>query len=296
MYGLFWCALAFGGMFQEPMSVLTSNYLVALPRLATRLGAPPLLSDVICHGLGEGLVTALNFTPVLLVLFIFLTWLEECGYMARAAFLVDRMMQVFGLPGQAFVAMMIGFGCNVPAVMATRTIASQRDRVLTIMMAPFMSCSARLAIYAVFVSTFFSTQGHNVIMLLYLLGIFAALMTALVLQRTVVAGEASAMVIELPSYHCPVFKRIWSAAIRRLKGFLVRAIRLIVPISCILSLLTSPHMYGDHLLQSIAQLLSPIFAPLGISAENWPAIIAIFTGVVAKEVVIGSLNKLICKS
>ena len=117
--------------------------------MVNKAGCTLLLSDVICHGLGEGLVTALNFTPVLLVLFIFLTWLEECGYMARAAFLVDRMMQVFGLPGQAFVAMMIGFGCNVPAVMATRTIASQRDRVLTIMMAPFMSCSARLAICSI---------------------------------------------------------------------------------------------------------------------------------------------------
>lgn len=293
MYLLFWLALGIGGMLQSPLELITRNYFVAWPgQVLTNWGVAPLVVDILSNGVGQGLVTALNFAPVLTVLFVFLTWLEECGYMARAAFLVDRIMQWFGLPGQAFVAMMIGFGCNVPAVMAARTLDSERDRILTIMMAPFMSCSARLAIYAVFVSTFFPTNGHNIIMGLYLLGIVAALFTAVVLQKTIVGGVQSKMIIELPSYHRPLWRRVWAAALRRLVGFVRRALKLIIPISCILSGLTSVQVGGESVLISLAHFVAPLFAPLGVGIDNWPAIVAIFTGVIAKEVVIGSLNSL----
>src|SRR6185312_7608324 len=167
------------------------------------------------------------------------------GYMARAAFVVDRVMRSLGLPGKSFVPMIIGFGCNVPAIMAARTLDNKRDRILTVMMSPFMSCGARLAIYAVFTAAFFPLHGQNIVFILYLTGIIMAMLTGLMLRKTVLHGDPAPLVMELPSYHLPNVRTIFLHAWQRLKGFVFRAGKLIVPICIFLGALNALNLDGS---------------------------------------------------
>lgn len=262
------------------------------------LRCPSWLTQLISEGIGKGLNTTLTFIPVLGAMYLCLTFIEGSGYMARAAFVMDRLMRLLGLPGKAFVPLIIGFGCNVPAILATRTLESKRDRYLTIFMSPFMSCSARLTIYTVFVSAFFPENGQNVIFILYLLGIIVAVLTGLMLQKTLFPSQLSPLLLELPPYHRPKFKRLCKMTSYRLKTFLKRAAQLIIPVSFVLSALNLIPANFFHpegapsLLAYLGQLLTPLFAPIGLEAENWPATVGLLTGILAKEVVIGSLNTL----
>ena len=234
-------------------------------------------------------------------MFLFLAFLEDSGYMARAAFVIDRLMRALGLPGKSFVPMIVGFGCNVPSVMATRTLDNKRDRILTIMMSPFMSCGARLAIYAVFTAAFFPVGGQNVVFALYLIGIAMAMITGLLLRRTILRGEPSGLVLELPAYHVPYLKTLCLNAWQRLRSFVYRAGKLIVPICMLIGFLNVINVDGTlnsgagdthSLLSYVGQSVTPIFAPMGIHQDNWPATVGLVTGILAKEVVVGTLNSL----
>ncbi|NCX94296.1 MAG: ferrous iron transport protein B, partial [Gammaproteobacteria bacterium] len=224
--------------------------------------------------------------------------------MARAAFVMDRVMQWVGLPGKSFVPLMIGFGCNVPAILATRTLESKRDRLMTILMAPFMSCGARLAIFAVFASAFFPKGGAWVVFLLYVLGIVIALATGWLIEKTLLKGQSVPFMIELPNYHLPQWSVMLKTTWQRLKGFLLRAGALIIPICVLVGSLNSiepdghfvPAGSSHSILSRAGQWVTPVFNPIGIDDQNWPATVGLLTGTLAKEVVVGTLNTLYTQS
>lgn len=302
MYCMFLFAINVGGAFQDFFDLSTEALFVDTPALLlSKMHAPAWLIALIANGIGKGINTTLTFIPVIAAMFFFLALLESSGYMARAAFVVDKLMRWLGLPGKSFVPMIVGFGCNVPSIMAARTLHDGRDRLLTILMSPFMSCSARLAIYAVFVAAFFPSGGQNVVFSLYLIGIIMAVLTGLLLRKTHLHGETTPLILELPTYHRPSFKRLWKDMQRRLKFFLIRAGRLIIPVCILLGGLNALMIDGSlgqvessspSVLAWIGQTLTPIFSPMGITTDNWPATVGLLTGMLAKEVVVGSLNSL----
>lgn len=302
MYCMFLFAINFGGAFQEFFDITTDAVFVqGTAWLLQQVHAPNWLIALCANGLGKGIHTVLTFIPVIAAMFFFLSLLELSGYMARAAFVVDKLMRLLGLPGKSFVPMIVGFGCNVPAILAARTLDSERDRLLTILMSPFMSCSARLAIYAVFVAAFFPTGGQNVVFSLYLIGILMAVLTGYLLRKTLFQGQGAPLILELPAYHKPSLSRLFKEVRLRLRHFIWRAGKLILPICVILGGLNAMTLHGgvhmleasqDSLLSHIGQWLTPIFSPMGITQENWPATVGLFAGMLAKEVVVGSLNTL----
>jgi ferrous iron transport protein B len=302
MYLMFLFAINIGGAFQDFFDISTNTIFVqGSAWLLGQFNAPNWLIALIANGVGKGINTTLTFIPVIAGMFFFLSLLETSGYMARAAFVVDKAMRAMGLPGKSFVPMIVGFGCNVPAIMAARTLDSERDRLLTVMMSPFMSCSARLAIYAVFVAAFFPSGGSNVVFSLYLLGILMAVFTGFLLRKTHLKGQASPLILELPAYHKPSLKRLCKETSMRLRFFVFRAGKLIIPICVLLGGLNAITLGGginsgeastQSLLSLIGQWLTPLFSPMGISQENWPATVGLLTGMLAKEVVVGTLNAL----
>lgn len=302
MYSLFLFAINIGGAFQDFFDLTTDAIFVkGLADTLHRWNWPAWAIALCANGFGKGVNTTVTFIPVITAMFFFLSMLENSGYMARAAFVVDRAMRLLGLPGKSFVPMIVGFGCNVPAIMAARTLETKRDQLLTVLMSPYMACSARLAIFAVFVAAFFPSGGQNVVFLLYLIGILMAVFTGMILRKTVLMGEASSLVIELPPYHMPSFKRLIKHTGYRLKFFLVRAGKLILPMCVLLGGLNALMLNGDislldasneSVLSWIGKSMTPIFAPMGITQENWPATVGLLTGTLAKEVVVGSLNSL----
>jgi ferrous iron transport protein B len=268
--------------------------------LLSKIGTPEWLKVLLADGAGGGIQTVSTFIPVVGFLFLFLSFLEDSGYMARAAFVMDRFMRFVGLPGKSFVPMLVGFGCNVPAIMATRTLESQRDRLMTIAMNPFMSCGARLPVYALFAAAFFPATGQNIVFGLYLLGIAIAIFTGLVLKNTLLKGQASSFIMELPPYHLPRLKGVLLRTWERLKGFMVRAGKVIVAMVIVLTLLGSIGTDGSFgndnsdksVLSSVSRSITPAFAPMGLEQDNWPATVGIFTGVLAKEAMVGTLDSI----
>jgi len=220
--------------------------------------------------------------------------------MSRAAFVMDRFMRFIGLPGKAFIPMLVGFGCNVPAIMATRTLENNRDRILTILINPFMSCGARLPVYALFATVFFPGKGGFLIFGIYLIGIFLAVLSGLLFKKTIFQGETSTFVMELPPYHIPTFNGIMLHTWQRLKTFILRAGQVILVVVILLSFLNSIGTDGsfgnedssNSVLSYIGKSITPIFNPLGISNKNWPATVGIITGIFAKEAVVGTLDAL----
>ena len=262
-------------------------------------GAPDWVINSLAGGIGGGLNLVISFIPPIGLTFLFLAFLEDSGYMARAAYVMDRLMRRVGLPGNAFVPMVIGFGCNVPAILGARIIDDPRGRVLTVLMQPFMSCSARLTIYMAFAVVFFRGSGGQVVFLLYLTGILMALFTAWLLGKTALRGEARSFVMELPPYRLPSLRSVALQAWQRLKIFVLRVGKVIAAIGFVLFLLpgigwTSQGLRAtdiDHsLMAQGSRALAPIFAPMGISADNWPAVAGLVASAAAKEVVIGALN------
>lgn len=279
----------FGAIFVDGFNHVLSN-----------MGAPAWVKVIFADGLGGGIQTVSTFIPVITFLFLFLSILEDSGYMARAAFVMDKFMRFIGLPGKSFVPLIVGFGCNVPAVMATRTLETERDRLMTMAMAPFMSCGARLPVYALFAAAFFPVGGQNIVFLLYLIGIGAAILTGLVLKKTLLPGESTPFIMELPTYHLPSVKGVAISIWGRLKSFIFRAGSVIVPMVMVLNLLNSIGIDGsfghqdtkESVLSSIGKTIAPVFSPMGMTQDNWPAAVGIFTGVLAKEAVVGTLNAL----
>ncbi|MBE3668742.1 ferrous iron transport protein B [Vibrio navarrensis] len=261
---------------------------------------PVWLVTILADGIGGGVQTVATFIPVIACLYLFLAMLESSGYMARAAFVLDKVMQKIGLPGKAFVPLVLGFGCNVPSIMATRTLDQERERKLAASMAPFMSCGARLPVYALFAAAFFPGAGQNVVFALYLLGIVAAIFTGLFLKKTLYPGSSDSLLMEMPDYEFPTMQNVLLKTWQKLKRFVLGAGKTIVMVVAILSFLNSLGTDGsfgnqdseNSVLSKAAQVVTPIFAPIGITQENWPATVGIITGIFAKEAVVGTLNSL----
>lgn len=300
MYLMFFIAINIGGAFIDFFDISVGTVFVDAPQAwLESLNAPGWFIGFVTS-IGGGIQTGATFIPQIGLLFVILSILEDSGYMARAAFVMDKLMRFVGLPGKSFVPMLVGFGCNVPAIMATRTLENRRDRLMTIMMNPFMSCGARLPVYALFAAAFFPRNGQNLVFGLYLIGIAAAIFTGLVMKNTIMQGEASPFVMELPPYHIPKLKGIAIRAWDRLRGFLLRAGKVIILMVMVLSLLNSVGTDGsfgtqdskDSILSATSQAVTPVFSPMGVRQENWPATVGIFTGVFAKEAMVGSLDSL----
>jgi ferrous iron transport protein B len=301
MYAMFMFTINIGTAFVDFFDQSVGALLVDGLRLVlTGIDLPEWLVVLITQGVGGGIQVVASFIPIIGFLFMFLSALEDSGYMARAAFVMDRFMRMIGLPGKSFVPMIVGFGCNVPAIMATRTLENKRDRILTNLMNPFMSCGARLPVYALFAAAFFPVGGQNLVFALYLLGIVVAVLTGLIMRHTLFIGESAPFIMELPAYHLPTFRGVFIRTWDRLKSFLINAGKVIIPMVLVLNFLNALGTDGSFgqknsdksVLSEIGRGLTPLFKPMGIEKENWPATVGIFTGILAKEAVVGTLDAL----
>jgi len=261
----------------------------------TTYGINPVVHSLIIDGIFAGVGSVLSFLPIIVVLFFFLSILEDSGYMARVAFVMDKLLRKIGLSGRSFVPMLIGFGCSVPAIMATRTLSSERDRKMTILLTPFMSCSAKLPIYAVFTAAFFPNHATLVMAALYITGIIVGIISGLVLKNTVFHGNPVPFVMELPNYRFPSAKSVGLLMWDKAKDFLVRAFTIIFAATIIIWFLqsfdTRFNVVGstgaDSMLAGIGRFIAPVFAPLGFS--DWRLSTALITGFTAKEAVVSTL-------
>ncbi|MEW9891781.1 MAG: Fe(2+) transporter permease subunit FeoB [Candidatus Symbiodolus clandestinus] len=301
MYGLFFFSIRLGSALQPLFEAVADIlFIQGTAWLGQHLGFPQGLLMLLAQGIGGGLNTLLPLIPPVGLLFLGLGLLEESGYMARAAFVMDRVMRSLGLPGKAFVPLIISFGCNVPAVLGTRTLPGERDRLLTILLIPFMACSARLAIFVVFSAAFFGQYGVLPLFSLYLLGIIVAIATGQLLKRQLLPGAAAPFIMELPHYQWPTFRVIGLQLWQRLKGFIIRGGKVIILVNFVLISLQMRTITGSlfdrqqpvSALVVISQRLTPLFRPLGIRDDNWPATVGLVTGAIAKEVVLGTLDTL----
>lgn len=304
MYLMFMFSINIGSAFIDFFDIGVGALLVDGGHYLLDDHLPVWLVTLIADGVGGGIQTVATFIPVIAALYLFLAVLESSGYMSRAAFVLDKVMQKIGLPGKAFVPLVLGFGCNVPSIMATRTLDQERERKLAASMAPFMSCGARLPVYALFAAAFFPESGQNVVFALYLLGIVAAVFTGLVLKHTIYPGSSDSLVMEMPDYELPTFQNVMIKTWQKLKRFVLGAGKTIVLVVTILSFLNSVGTDGsfgnedseNSVLSKAAQVVTPVFAPMGVQQDNWPATVGIITGIFAKEAVVGTLNSLYTSS
>lgn len=292
LYFMFQIVFTVGAPFQdlieEGFSLLGENVLGIL--------GESFLSSFIVDGIIGGVGGVLVFLPQIILMFLVISVLEDSGYLARAAFVMDRLMhKLVGLHGKAFIPMILGFGCGVPGIMATRTMENESDRLLTMMILPFMSCTARLPVYALFISAFFSAYQGQMLFAIYLIGIAVAIIVAFILKRTIFKGMSSPFVMELPSYKVPSLKGVLLHTWEKTKGFIKKAGTIILVASIIIWILSSVPMgveYGtqESAIGQIGTAISPIFAPLGFG--EWQPSVSLLFGVVAKEVVVGTLSSL----
>jgi len=300
MYLMFVFTMHVGGAFIDFFDQSAGALLVDGPsHWLSAAGAPAWLVTLVA-GAGSGVQVVATFIPIIAALYLFLSALEDSGYMARAAFVMDRFMRWLGLPGKAFVPLIVGFGCNVPAVMASRTLEHERERRLGILMIPFMSCGARLPVYALFAAAFFPENGQNLVFALYLTGIVLAILTGLMMRHSLLPGEGTGFMLELPAYHTPSLRGVLLRAWDRVRVFVREAGRVIVVMVLGLTLVNSVSVDGEFgnqdpersVLAAAARQLTPLFAPLGVQSDNWPAVVGLVSGVLAKEVVVGTLDNL----
>ena len=304
MYLMFMFSINIGSAFIDFFDIGVGALLVDGGHYLLDDHLPVWLVTLIADGVGGGIQTVATFIPVIACLYLFLAVLESSGYMSRAAFVLDKVMQKIGLPGKAFVPLVLGFGCNVPSIMATRTLDQERERKLAASMAPFMSCGARLPVYALFAAAFFPESGQNIVFALYLLGIAAAVFTGLVLKKTLYPGSSESLVMEMPDYELPTMRNVVIKTWQKLKRFVLGAGKTIVVVVTILSFLNSVGTDGsfgnedseNSVLSKVSQVVTPIFAPIGVEEDNWPATVGIITGIFAKEAVVGTLNSLYAPS
>jgi len=301
LYLLFVVSFSGGNIFLDFIDGMSHALFVSLPGWVLQsLHAPGWIVQLVATAAGGAVQLVLPFMAPVGFTFLFLTLLEESGYMARGTFVMERFLRRIGLPGKTLVPMVVGFGCNVPAVMAARGIESPRDRLLVTMMQPFMSCSARLVIYMAFAAVFFRSYGGQVVFGLYVLGILVAVLTALLLGKTVLRGNPRPFMIDLPPYRVPTARALAISVWQRLRIYLWRVGRVIATATVVIYLLSSFAITaggvrpttdpGASLLGTIGKAITPAFHPMGIRDDNWPATVGLLTGAVAKEVVIGTLN------
>ncbi|MCW8963726.1 MAG: Fe(2+) transporter permease subunit FeoB [Gammaproteobacteria bacterium] len=301
MYLMFMFTINIGGAFIDFFDgVAGAIFVDGFSGLLASAGFPDWLQLILANGIGGGIQVVATFIPVIAALYLFLSAVEDSGYMARAAFVMDRFMRSIGLPGKAFVPLIVGFGCNVPAIMATRTLENERERKLTILMNPFMSCGARLPVYALFAAAFFPTNGQNLVFALYLIGIIVAILTGLIMKKTLLSGHSTGFMMELPPYHLPTLKGVALRTWDRVRLFIKEAGQIIIIMVLVLNVLNAIGTDGSlgnedsdkSILGAASQTLTPVFSPMGISEDNWPAVLGIISGVLAKEVVVGTLDTL----
>ena len=259
------------------------------------LGVSHVLISLVCDGIIAGVGGVLTFLPQIALLFLFLSFLEDSGYMSRAAFIMDRALRRFGLSGKAFIPMLMGFGCSVPAIMGARTMENEKDRRMTILLVPFMSCSAKLPVYGLISAAFFGPWAGLVVFGLYIIGMLVGILSGLFFKKTLFAGEPAPFVLELPPYRLPSIGNMLTHVWQKVKGFLVKAGTLILLMSMVLWLLQSfdfsLRMVDDpthSMLGALGNVLAPVFAPCGFGF--WQAAVALLTGLVAKEMVVSSLS------
>lgn len=282
-----------GGPLQEGLGTLIDIY-IANPMDILLANSSEWFRSLILDGIIAGVGGTLPFFPLVFVLFFGMSFLEDCGYMSRSAFLMDNIMKKVGLSGKAFIPMIMGFGCSSPAIMATRTLESEKDRKITALIAPFMTCSARLPIYALFADIFFPNNETLITLSLYLLGIVVAILVACVLNKGASNKELEPFILELPEYKLPTINSLFKNAWSKSKGFLTRVVTVMFAMSVIIWALSSFNFNGftsnldDSFLAYAAKLITPIFAPLGFG--DWKSSVSIITGLGAKEIVVNTLN------
>ena len=266
-----------------------------LEGVLTGAGVSRVLISLLCDGVIGGVGGVLTFLPQIALLFFFLSFLEDSGYMSRAAFIMDRLLRQFGLSGKAFIPMLMGFGCSVPAIMGARTMENEKDRRMTILLVPFMSCSAKLPVYGLISSAFFGPWAGLVVFALYVIGMVVGILSGLFFKHTLFAGEPAPFVLELPPYRLPSLGNTMTHVWQKVKGFLIKAGTLILLMSMVLWLLQSfdfsLHMVESadrSMLGALGSVIAPIFAPCGFG--HWQAAVALLTGLIAKEMVVSSLS------
>lgn len=297
MSTVFWLTFDVVGAFLSDLLSEAIDYVTAsVDAGLTALNIAPPMHSLIIDGVFSGVGSVLSFLPTIVTLFFFLSMLEDSGYMARVAFVMDKLLRKIGLSGSSFVPMIIGFGCSVPAIMATRTLASERDRKMTIILTPFMSCSAKLPIYGIFIAAFFPEHGGLVMMGLYLLGILTAIISGVLLNSFVFSGKPVPFVMELPAYRLPTARNIMMHMWSKASDFIHKAFTVIFLVSIVIWFLQNFDIRfymvdaSESIIASIGKLAAPIFAPLGFG--SWQAATSLITGITAKEVVISTLSVL----
>ena len=279
------------GLLEQGIGLLTEQ----VSALLASMDVNPAVRSLVVDGVFGGVGSVVSFVPLIVVLFFFLSMLEDSGYMARVAFVMDHLLRRIGLSGRSIVPMLIGFGCTVPAVMASRTLPSERDRRMTIMLTPFMSCSAKLPIYGFFTTAFFPRYSGLITTGLYALGIGIAILAALLSKRTVFKGEAVPFVLELPNYRLPGLKNVLRLMWDKAKDFLQRAFTIIFMATIAIWFLQTFDFHlnavadsKDSMLAVVSGFVSPLFAPLGFG--DWRVSAALVTGFIAKESVVATLT------
>ena len=293
---IFWLTFdVIGAGLQDLLALGISRLSAVVDHGLTAYGMNPVVHSLIIDGIFAGVGSVVSFLPIIVVMFFFLSILEDTGYMARVAFVMDKLLRKIGLSGRSFVPMLIGFGCTVPAVMATRTLPSARDRRLTILLTPFMSCSAKIPIYAVFTAAFFPQHAVLTMALLYFGGMVVGVLISLLLNHTVFRGNPVPFVMELPNYRLPTLKSVAMLLWDKARDFLQRAFTVIFVATLAIWFLESFDLHlnfvtdsSRSLLASIGRILAPVFRPLGF--EDWRVTTALITGFTAKEAVVSTLG------
>ena len=296
VYLMFWITFGpIGSFVADKFNGLLEGGIGFIAELVVNSNLAEWLQGLIVDGVLAGIGSVLSFLPVILMLFLCLSFLEDSGYMARAAFVMDKFLRKLGLSGKAFIPLIMGFGCSVPALMATRTLESEKDRKLTMMLTPFMSCGAKIPIYALFISAFFTSNKDLIMLAVYLVGIIVAILSGLLLKNTLFRGDMSPFIMELPTYRLPSIRSIVILLWEKIKGFVTRAFTVIFAASVIIWFLqfftfslqpaAEPSL---SILGVIGSWVAWIFKPLGFG--TWQAATAIFTGFLAKEAVVSTLG------
>ena len=298
MSAIFWITFSsFGAWLQQLLDAGIDNLTALVDEELTQWNVNGVIHSLIVDGIFNGVGSVLSFVPLIILLFFFLSMLEDSGYMARIAFVTDTLLRKIGLSGRSIVPMLIGFGCSVPSVMASRTLPSERDRKLTILLTPFMSCTAKLPVYAFFTTVFFPENSGLVICLLYILGIATGTLVALVSKRTFLRGEAVPFVMELPNYRMPGFKNVARLLWDKARDFIERAFTVIFVASIVIWFFQTFDMHlnavqysHDSILAAVSGWIAPVFAPLGFG--DWRIVTALVSGFMAKETVVSTLSVL----
>ncbi len=284
-----------GAGFQKLLEMGIEALTVAVDKGLSAAGVNSALHSLVIDGIFAGVGSVLSFLPIIVTLFFFLSLMEDSGYIARVAFFMDKLLRKIGLSGRSIVPLLIGFGCTVPAVMSTRTLPSERDRKMTILLTPFMSCTAKLPIYAFFVSAFFPGKGGIVMTALYFLGIAVGILVAFIFKKTLFKGEAVPFVMELPNYRLPGIKNVAQLLWEKAKDFLQRAFTIILIATMVVWFLQSFNWHfnmvsdsSESILASVAGFIAPVFAPLGLG--DWRVVTSFISGFMAKESVVSTLE------